>query len=182
MNSLTLGILYLFVLSNRKDRAITTLLCWYLAQVTLTIIIYSPESFIFALDASWFYVINAFVCYSMQRVIKGAMQKLNDYNSLQSLNIILTLSIYLNLFGILDLTLNQGTLVETYNIFINGAAILTLLEVWYLFRLSKNGLSDALSSFVSNFARGLHGGYSLIIRDMRNYRNMGMGKKYLGKF
>jgi hypothetical protein len=118
----------------------------------------------------------------MQRVIKGAMQKLNDYNSLQSLNIILTLSIYLNLFGILDLTLNQGTLVETYNIFINGAAILTVLEVWYLFRLSKNGLSNALSSFVSNFTRSLYGGYSLIIRDRRNYRDMGMGKKYLGRF
>ena len=182
MNALTLGIIYLFVLSNRKDRAITTLLCWYLAQVTLTIIIYSPESFIFVLDASWFYAINALVCYSMQRVIKGAMQKLNDYNSLQSLNIILTLSIYLNLFGILDLTLNQGTLVETYNIFINGAAILTVLEVWYLFRLSKNGLSDALSSFVSNFTRSLYGGYSLIIRDRRDYRDMGMGKKYFGKF
>jgi hypothetical protein len=182
MNALTLGIIYLFVLSNRKDKAITTLLCWYLAQVTLTIIIYSPESFIFALGASWFYAINAFVCYSMQRVIKGAMQKLNDYNSLQSLNIILTLSIYLNLFGILDLVLNSGTIEETYNIFIKGAALLTVLEIWYLFRLSKNGLSDSLTSFVSNFARGLHGGYSLIIRDMRNYRNMGMGKKYLGKF
>jgi hypothetical protein len=118
----------------------------------------------------------------MQRVIKGAMQKLNDYNNLQSLNIILTLSIYLNLFGILDLTLNQGTLVETYNIFKNGAAILTILEVWYLFRLSKNGLYDSISSFVSNFTRGLHGGYSLIIRDRRNCRDMGMGKKYLGKF
>jgi hypothetical protein len=118
----------------------------------------------------------------MQRVIKGAMQNLNDYNNLQSLKIILTLSIYLNLFGILDLTLNQGTLVETYNIFINGAAILTVLEVWYLFRLSKNGLSDALSSFVSNFTRSLYGGYSLIIRDRRDYRDMGMGKKYFGKF
>jgi hypothetical protein len=82
----------------------------------------------------------------------------------------------------LDLVLNSGTIEETYNIFIKGAALLTVLEIWYLFRLSKNGLSDSLTSFVSNFARGLHGGYSLIIRDMRNYRNMGMGKKYLGKF
>jgi hypothetical protein len=118
----------------------------------------------------------------MKRVIKGSMQELNDYNNLQSLNIILTLAIYLNLFGILDLVLNSGTIEETYNIFIKGAALLTVLEVWYLFCLSKNGLSDSLSSFISNVTRSLHGGYSLIIRDRRNYRDMGMGKKYLGKF
>lgn len=181
MNALTLGILYLFILSNRKDKAITTLLFWYLAQVTLTIIIYSPESFIFVLETSWFYVINAFVCYSMQHAIKGAKQKLNDYNSLQSLNIILTLAIYLNLFGILDLVLNSGTIEETYNIFIKGAALLTVLEIWYLFRLSKNGLSDSLTSFVGNFTRSLHSGYSSIILGRHNNQNLVMGQKSLEK-
>ena len=181
MNALTLGIYYLFILSNRKDKAITTLLFWYLAQVTLTIVVYSPESFIFALETSWFYVINAFVCYLMQDVIKGAKQNLNDYNSLQSLNIILTSAIYLNLFGILDLVLNQGTMEETYNIFIKGAAFLTVLEIWYLFRLSKNGLSDSLSAFTSHITRSLHGGYSSIILSRYNNKNLVMGQKSLEK-
>ncbi len=181
MNALTLGILYLFILSNRKDKAITTLLFWYLAQVTLTIVIYSPESFIFVLDTSWFYVINAFVCYSMQHAVKGAMQKLNDYNSLQSLNIILTLAIYLNLFGILDLVLNSGTIEETYNIFIKGAALLTVLEVWYLFCLSKNGLSDSLSSFANHISRSLHSGYSSFHIYSGNIKNLVMGQKSLEK-
>ena len=173
--------LYLCILSNRKDKSITTLLFWYLAQVTLTIVVYSPESFIFVLETSWFYVINASVCYSMQHAVKGAMQKLNDYNSLQSLNIILTSAIYLNLFGILDLTLNSGTIEETYNIFIKGAALLTVLEVWYLFCLSKNGLSDSLSSFANHITRSLHSGYSSNSIDTSNVKHLVMGQKSLEK-
>ena len=181
MNILVLGMLYLFILSNRKDKAITTLLFWYLAQVTLTIVVYSPESFIFVLETSWFYVINASVCYLMQNAIKRAKQNLNNYNNLQSLNIILSLSIYLNLFGILDFTLNSGTIEETYNIFIKGAALLTVLEVWYLFCLSKNGLSNSITSFVSNITRSLHGSYSSVVFNLSNYSNLVMGQKSLEK-
>ncbi len=117
----------------------------------------------------------------MQHAVKGAMQKLNDYNSLQSLNIILTSAIYLNLFGILDLVLNSGTIEETYNIFIKGAALLTVLEVWYLFCLSKNGLSDSLSSFISNVTRSLHSGYSSNSIDASNLQHLVMGQKSLEK-
>jgi len=181
MNTLTVGIYYLFVLSNRKDRAITTLLFWYIVQVSLTIVVYTQNYFSFVLETSWFYVINASVCYLMQDVIKGAKQKLNDYNNLQSLNIILALAIYLNLFGILDLVLNSGTIEETYNIFIKGAALLTVLEIWYLFRLSKNGLSDSLTSFISNVTRSLHSGYSSNSIDASNIHNLVVGQKSLEK-
>jgi len=117
----------------------------------------------------------------MQHAIKGAKQKLNDYNSLQSLNIILTLSIYLNLLGILDLVLNSGTIEETYNIFIKGAALLTVLEIWYLFRLSKNGLSDSLTAFTSHITRSLHSGYSSNSINASNVHNLVVGQKSLEK-
>jgi len=109
------------------------------------------------------------------------MQNLNDYSNLHSLYVILTLGTYLNLFGILELTFNQGTIEETYNIFIKGAALLTVLEVWYLFCLSKNGLSNSITSFVSNISRSLDGSYSSIVRFRRNYTNMVLGQKSLEK-
>lgn len=181
MNITTLGLYYLFILSNRKDKAITTLLFWYIVQVTLTIIVCSPQSFIFLIEPSWFYVISATVCYLMKNAIDTAKKHLNDHDNLNKLDIILTSAIYLNLFGILDLTLNQGRMVLNYNIFINGAALLTVLEVWYLFCLSKNGLFTKLNSFISNIARGLHSSYSFTSLYSRNNHNLVMGQKTLDK-
>lgn len=181
MNFAILTLLLVFIIANRRDIALSTLLFWYMVQCTLSIVIYSPGSLVYALDMSWFFVINASVCYWMKLKVKDMPKNLNNSKHLRGLDIILTSSIYLNLLGILDLVLLDSIMELNYNMVYKGAAFLTMLEVWYLLCLSRNGLHASCKSFINTFKRNYNGDNRSSLRYTGDHLYLGLGKQPMAK-